>query len=51
MPWRQIDAALPGYGLRISHGSVIHLWQTTECPLCAPQPVPPPVKPLVTPWR
>jgi hypothetical protein len=56
MTFKQIDQALPGYGLRISHGSVVHLWQATECAQCAdvpPEPPPPDprMKAQVYQWR
>jgi hypothetical protein len=57
MTFKQIDQALPGYGLRISHGSVVQLWQATECAGCAsvpPEPPPSPdprQRPQVFEWR
>ena len=51
----QITRRLPDYGLQVSYGSVVNLWQTTECDRClsalakAPRPAPVSAAPTVSP--
>jgi hypothetical protein len=52
LSFRQITRRLPDFGLRVSYGSVWHLWADTECAQCLP-PIAPPPRPRaeVIRWR
>ena len=45
----RITRRLPEFGLRVSYGSVVHLWQTTICSQCDPAPAVPATSAATTP--